>query len=142
MTRARLEYRVGEEQNPGNPFGRSTLVIEPDGSARLDHVTRGGAAKHAWTAKVDPAVVERLWAALDAASFPAMPPHPVPAGSTIRVLIAGKDTVSLEWFATAKLDGYRDAFPLLDTIIRQISGDTVRRVPASEPKLVGEIAAV
>lgn len=32
-----VRYSVGNEHNPGDPWGRSELVIHADGSARLDH---------------------------------------------------------------------------------------------------------
>ena len=37
MTWPTIRYRVGNEHNPADPWGRSELVIHPDGSARLDH---------------------------------------------------------------------------------------------------------
>lgn len=143
MTRGRVTYQVGVETNPGNPFGRSALVIERDGAVRLDHVVRDG-TKTAWTARVEPAVLERLWAAIDASGFPSVPQHQVPGGSTMRKLgIEGApNTAIVEWHAAAKMPGYGDAFKLLDQIVRQLSGDSVRRVPASTDVLVTDIQRV
>ena len=37
MTWPTVRYSVGNEHDPGDPWGRSELVIHADGSARLDH---------------------------------------------------------------------------------------------------------
>ncbi len=38
MTGLTIGYSVGNEHNPSDPWGRSELVIQADGSARLDHI--------------------------------------------------------------------------------------------------------
>jgi hypothetical protein len=147
MTRGRVTYNVGVETNPGNPFGRSVLAIESDGKVRLDHHTRGGGAKQAWTGRVDPGALDRLWAAIEQSGFPDVPKHPVPAGATIRNLGversgAPKQSALVAWHAAAKLPGYAEAFKLLDQIVRQLSGNSVDRVPATTETLVTDIATV
>src|SRR5438093_1431223 len=64
LTREQLTYAVGSENDPGDPFGRSELVIEVDGSARLD-VYQRGAVHLAWRGTVVADALDRLWAALD-----------------------------------------------------------------------------
>jgi hypothetical protein len=141
--RDRIYYSVGSEHNPGDPFGRSWLVIEVDGHARLDQYTRAGHS--AWTGSVAASALDRFWAALEEAAFPAMPRHPVPGGSAIRDLnVGGPDGKSayIAYHAAETLPGYNVAFYVLDSVIRQISQDTVKAVPASDEKIVDAIAHV
>jgi hypothetical protein len=138
-----IYYSVGSERNPGDPFGRSCLVIQVDGTARLDQYTRAGTS--AWTGKVAASALDRLWAALDEAAFPNMPRHPVPAGSAIRDLnVGGPDgkSVYIAYHAAGTLPGYNTAFHILDTVIRQISEDTVKCVPESTETVVSAIERV
>jgi hypothetical protein len=132
MERGRLSYSVGNENNPGNPFGRSDLAIATDGSARLEHTARGG-AKRAWTGRVAASALDRLWAALGRSGFPAVPQHPIPGGATMRVLTiepggGAKQGAYVEWSAAAKLPGYDEAFALLDAVEHLLSGRSVARV--------------
>ena len=118
-------------------------MIEVDGRAQLDQFTRAG--RSAWTGMVAASALDKLWAALDEAAFPAMPRHPVPAGSAIRDLnVGGPDRKSayIAYHAAETLPGYNVAFLLLDTVIRQLSEDTVKVVPASNQKIVDAIARV
>lgn len=141
--RNRLYYSVGSERSPTDPFGRSQLVIEVDGHARLDQYTRAG--RSAWTGTVAASALDKLWAALEEAAFPEMPRHPVPAGSAIRDLnVGGPDgkSVYIAYHAAETLPGYNAAFWLLDTLIRQLSENTVKAVPASNEKIVDAIARV
>jgi len=141
--RDRIYYSVGSEHSPTDPFGRSSLVIEVDGHARLDQYTRAG--QSAWTGMVAASALDKLWAALEEAAFPEMPRHPVPAGSAIRDLnVGGPDgkSVYIAYHAAETLPGYNAAFWLLDTLIRQLSENTVKAVPASNEKIVDAIARV
>ena len=141
--RDRLYYSVGSERSPTDPFGRSSLVIEVDGRARLDQYTRAGHS--AWTGAVAASALDKLWAALEEAAFPEMPRHPVPAGSAIRDLNVGGaqgKSVYIAYHTAEKLPGYNVAFWLLDTIIRQLSEDTVKAVPASNEKIVNAVTRV
>jgi hypothetical protein len=128
LRRAHIAYSVGNESNPGDPFGRSELVIEVDGRAQLDHHTRGGHA--AWTGKVASDELERLWSALDRAGFPVVPKHPIPPGSTLRALAIGvgaeRQAAYVTWDASRELAGYDIAFAILDGVIRQLSEGKVR----------------
>ena len=140
MERDRIYYQVGSEHNPGDPFGRSNLVIEIDGVARLDQYTRAGHS--AWTGKVAVSALDKFWGALDEAGYPDFPYHLAPGGSAIRDLNVGgpgKKSAYIAYHAAESIPGYNVAFHLLDTIIRQISEDTVKAVPAGDRTLVHTI---
>src|SRR5262245_38790503 len=94
MTTRHLHYSVGNEHSPTNPWGRSELVIEADGTARLDHVFSRPPSTGAWTGRVDAEALDRLWAALATAGFPAAPSAPFPPGSTLRQLTVDTDGTS------------------------------------------------
>jgi hypothetical protein len=140
----RIEYATGLENAPGDPFGRTELVIEPDGAARLEH--RHVGRHRAWTGRIDPQVLERLQAALERAGFPNVARHPVPAGATIRTLVAERDGsregVHVAWHAAKDLPGYDEAFAILDSLVRQMSEDTVKAAPDSLPPAVAELRRV
>lgn len=142
LARDRIAYGVGNESNPGDPFGRSQLVLEANGDARLDQHARSG--KTAWIGRVTATALDALWSALETAPFPAMPKHPVPPGAAIRKLTIGTapatKSVYLAWHATAAMPGYRDAFWILDSIIRQLSEDTVKAVGPYGSQIVESIA--
>jgi hypothetical protein len=143
MNRDVIHYTVGSEHSPSDPFGRSSLVIQVDGSARLDQYTR--AACSAWTGKLATSALDELWRGLEHAAFPSVPHHPVPADSAIRSLnVGGRDgkSIHIAYHAAATLPGYRRAFHLLDTVIRQISEDTVKCVPESTDEIVSAIERV
>lgn len=139
VTRDRIHYRVGNENSPGDPWGRSMLYIEADGAARLeqfefDRVTT-------WTGKVATSALDRLWGAIAEAGFPVVPPHMPPAGSSTRVLQIGSEPGSavayVAYHFANQLPGYSTAFLILDTIIRQLSENMVQAVPESAPIVDG-----
>jgi hypothetical protein len=137
----RLEYNAGLENAPGDPFGRTELVIESDGRARLVHKHVG--AVRTWTARVDRDPLQTLWVALERGGFPVIPHHDVPGGSAMRTLIAhvGGDLQggNVAWNAARDLAGFSEAFPILDAIVRQISEDTVKAAPNTLPPVVRDI---
>ena len=117
-----IRYQAGNEHSADSPFGRTDLTVAPDGNARLDYYLTW--MHRAWVATVEPAVVERLHAALASSTFPEPLPHdkPVPAGSDTRVL--GTETadgtragVSVPWHDADGLPGYKEAFEILDTLL-------------------------
>jgi len=141
-----IRYSVGNEHDPGNPWGRSELVIRADGSARLEHHFSRGREPRAWTGHVDAAALAELTAALDRAGFPAVPPAPpLPPGSTLRRLTMEADGAAqqalVSWHRTPSLPGYAEAFGLIDAVIRQLSGDAVP-YPAADRPVVSGAAAV
>jgi hypothetical protein len=139
-----VRYSVGNENNPADPWGRSELVVQPDGSARLDHHFPCGARAGTWTGQVDSAALAALRAALERAGFPAVPPHQPVAGATLRWLAveAGgvREVAAVGWHQAPALPGYAEAFDLLDAMIRQLSGETVR-YPTTQPAIVRDVAA-
>ena len=128
LARAQIAYGVGNEHDPGDPYGRNELVIEVDGRARLDHYTRGGHS--AWAGKVGSHDLDGIWGALEQAGFPLVPKHFVPPGSTIRSLSVGvgaeRQSAYVTWDATPTLPGYNAAFGILDSIVRQLRDEAVK----------------
>jgi hypothetical protein len=145
VTTRLLEYRVGNENNPGDPWGRSELVIHADGAARLDHHFSRGRGTAAWTGYVDAAALDALWNALEQAGFPAEPASTFVAGATLRVLTVKADGRSqgcmLDWHKTASMPGYAEAFDILDGVVRQLSGDAVP-YPTRQSTIVREVREV
>ncbi len=141
---ARLTYSIGNEHNPTDPFGRSHLVVDPDGSVRLDHY--GRLVQHrAWTGRLEPAALGQLWSALERAGFPNVAGHhPVPPDApicTLAVEVGGtRQGAYLPWHAAQDLPGYDEAIMILDSIVRQLSEDTVGRPLSAAPvSVVGDI---
>jgi hypothetical protein len=125
-----LRYSVGNESNPADPWGRSELVIQGDGTARLDHHFSRRRQARAWTGRIEPAALEALRAALDRAGFPAVPrPLPVAPDTSLRRLTVewdgGSQQAIVDWHQAPSLPGYAEAFDLLDGVIRQLSGGAV-----------------
>jgi hypothetical protein len=118
-----IDYTIGNEHNPGDPFGRIALHIELDGSATLEHFSRNG--NGAWEGTVDEATLERFMAALDKAGFPSVPHHIPPAGSALRRLRLDMEgdveSVVMTERLGNELDGYKEAFAILDSIAVQLS---------------------
>ena len=145
MTMGQVRYSVGNENNPGDPFGRSELVIQPDGTARLDHHFSRVRRVGGWTGRVDPTALAALGAGLQTAGFPAAPTSSFMPGSTLRRLTVDVDgaaqSVIVDWHGAAKLAGYAEAFDVLDGVIRQLSGGTVQ-YPTRQGPIVYDIAAV
>jgi hypothetical protein len=143
VVRERIFYSVGSECNPGDPFGHSRLVIEVNGGTRLDQYARTGHS--AWTGNVAASALDRFWRALEEAAFPDFPKHPVPGGSAIRDLNVGSlsgKSVYIAYHAAETMPGYNTAFTILDTVIRQISENTVRVVPDGAEKIVNAVHRV
>ncbi len=143
-----IRYRVGNENNPSDPWGRSELVIYSDGSARLDHhFSPGGRPPRAWAGYVDAAAMDELVAALDRAGFP---PFPLAAAavpdSTSRQLAVETDGIvrrgGLDWEKSELPPDYAAAFDLIDAVIRQLSADAVTYPTQRGPVVHGAFALV
>lgn len=141
---ATLRYSAGNENAPGDPFGATELVIEPSGRARLDH--RHVGLHRAWTGQVDAGALERLHALLDDAGFPDMERFPLPAGATLRTLVAEQEGqrrgVRVEWNRARDLPVWRDAFAILDSLVRQLSDDTFHAAPDTLGPAITDLRAV
>ena len=142
-----IRYSVGNEHNPGDPWGRSELEIRADGSARLHHYFSRGRAPRAWAGHMDAAALGELTAALDRAGFPTVPPAPpLPPDATLRRLTVEEEDGAAQqalvsWHHAPSVPGYAEAFGLLDAVIRQLSGDAVQ-YPATRRPVVRGAAAV
>jgi len=143
MTMGVLEYSVGNENDPGDPWGRSVLVIQTDGTARLDHFFSRVGGAGAWTGRVDTAALEALWSALKQAGFPAAPTTPLTPGAAPRRLAVTANGQSqraiIGYHQASKLPGYAEAFDLLDAIVRQLSDEAVD-YPTNQPQIVHDAA--
>lgn len=129
---AHVWYEAGNEHNPADPFGRVTLEVESGGELRLSRHSRDGA--EAWTARVGPAFLDNLAAALRDAGFPKAPsimPHPDDRLRDLR--ITGSGAVLLPWYDAAELPGYAEAFALLDGLVAQVTGLDLRVAPLQPP---------
>jgi hypothetical protein len=140
-----IRYSVGNEHDPGDPWGRSELVIRADGSARLDQYFSRGREPRAWAGTVDAAALGELLAALGRAGFPAVPPTgPLPPGAALRRLTVevngGARQALVAWHRTPSLPGYAEAFGLIDAVIRQLSGDAVPYPAKHGPVVHGAVA--
>ncbi|GAA3337147.1 hypothetical protein GCM10020358_12350 [Amorphoplanes nipponensis] len=145
MTERRYRYSVGNEHDPGDPWGRSELVIEPDGVTRLDHHFPVSPGPRSWTGRIPPAAVRALWRGLEQAGFPAGPASPPPAGSALRRLTVetprGAVGVVLPWNLAASAEGYAAVADLIDGVISQLTGGAVDH-PSTRPAVVSDIVAV
>jgi len=145
MAAPTIRYRVGNEHSPVDPWGRSELVIYPDGSARLDHHFSRRREPRAWAGYVDAAALRELLAALDQAGFPVVPPgRPLPPDAAPRRLTVEADGVTrqavIEWEQGQPLPGYAEAFDFIDAVIRQLSGDVVDYPTKRGPVVRGAFA--
>lgn len=128
-----LAYKVGNEHSPTDPWGKSELAIHPDGSCWLSHRFSRGRGRRSWLGRVVPQAMEALSAGLERAGFGQTEPPPPAAlvpGATLRRLSIDADgpkvTVAVDWHHTSELPGYAEAFDVIDAIIRQLSGETVK----------------
>jgi hypothetical protein len=129
MTPRTLRYSAGNEHSPADPWGRSELVIQPDGRARLDHHFSRGRGTRVWTARVGAGTLAALWAALARAGFPAAPrPQLVPDATVCQLtVLAGEVSQQVVMDRGHAPPGYGEAFGLLDQVIGQLSGGAAPR---------------
>jgi hypothetical protein len=112
-------FTVGNEHNPSVPFGRVVITIDGD-AVTLEHFSRAGDATY--TADLGPGVADEITAALDRGGFPAVPPHEIPAGASLRRLEVDGRSATVEDFFGRSLEGYKDAFAILDSLTLQLTG--------------------
>lgn len=125
-----LFFSTGNEHNPGDPFGRIMLDIEPDGAAKLEHFSRTG--NGLWTGRMDPAELQRLLAAMERGGFPTRPPHPMPVPGTLMFELeldagSGPQMLMMPFDEGAKVEGYAEALEILQTFARELSGGAYQR---------------
>lgn len=120
----RLWCTIGNEFNPGDPFGRVVLTIDDQHRVTLEHHSRQGSATY--TAELGAGVLDEIRRALAAGGFPHVPEHRVPAGAAIRrlELVIDGEPVSASVYDDfgRQLAGYRDAFAILDSLTLQLTG--------------------
>lgn len=135
----RLVYTFGDAYDPGNRHGSVVLQLFGDGRALLDNAF-GGAFTKSWEGLVERPTLERILAQLDGASFPRVADHPIPIGSTLRVILiqSGAEEMHnapIAWAAGAEMPGYREAFAILDSLAAELSGGAIRNVKLVEKGL-------
>ncbi|MBO4207498.1 hypothetical protein [Micromonospora echinofusca] len=143
MAAGTLGYSIGNEHDPGDPWGRSELAVGADGHARLTQHFSRTRTVGAWTGQVDADALATLWATLDRAGFPAVPaaPPPVP-GATLRRLTVERDGTPHRAVVAGRVPtGYAETFDLLDGIIRQLSDGAVP-YPSTQPAIVRDVVPV
>jgi hypothetical protein len=141
MTPRALRYSAGNEHSPTDPWGRSELVIQPDGRARLDHHFSRGRGTRVWTGRVGAAALNALWAAVDQSGFPAAPrPQLVPDATVHQLTVQAGEGPSQQAIVDRLQPppGYGAVFDLLDQVIGQLSGGTAPRCgkPLSDERLL------
>ena len=141
----RLRYRASDAKDPHAGWGRSELVIESDGSARLEHHFPRGSGVIVRTGRIDLGAFDVIWSGLNRAGFPAPPGSPPAAAGRLRQLTMEEDGRSEEivvgWTQARSLPGYADAFDVLDGVVRQLSGNAVT-YPTAHHGVVHDIVAV
>ena len=119
-----LWFTIGNEFNPGDPFGRVALTIDDQDRVTLEHYSRQGNATY--TAELGDGVLDEIRQALADGGFPQVPQHQVPAGAAIRQLelVTDGEPVSASMYDDfgKTFDGYRDAFAILDSLTLQLTG--------------------
>jgi hypothetical protein len=119
-----LWFTIGNEHNPGDPFGRVVLTIDAGHHATLEHYARQGNATY--TADLGPGVTDEIRAALARSGFPDVPRHQIPAGASLRQLELVTDHdpqyAIVEDRFGMELEGYKDAFAILDSLTLQLTG--------------------
>jgi len=135
----RIVYEAGSEHAPDDPFGHCRLELFRSGAARLSNRSHG--RERSWTGAIDTGLIDEIAAHLEAGGFPAVPqPRSVTPGATTHVIVLdsaeGHASAQLYGYAYQKLDGYRDAIPLLEAVERQLSLDSLKIGPPSDRALV------
>jgi WD40 repeat protein len=120
---ARLTLVAYGSGHPGDPLGRFEMEVYADGSARLAHHRVTGT--RAWTARLEPAVWTRLTEALDRSGFPDITRVPIVPGAVRELIVPTLGEVLIGWHDVAAT-GLGEVFGILDALVRQVGGGTVR----------------
>jgi hypothetical protein len=122
--RTAVWFTIGNEHNPGDPFGRVVITIDDAGHVVLEHYSRQGNATY--TADAEPGVIDEIRAALARGGFPDVPRHQIPAGAAMRQLelvTDGEPQYAMVYDSFGmQLEGYKDAFAILDSLALQLTG--------------------
>ncbi|HEY8641704.1 MAG TPA: hypothetical protein VIO84_02945 [Candidatus Dormibacteraeota bacterium] len=124
-----IRYRAGSEYAPDDPFGRTLLWLHRDGRARLGNWHRGNS--RAWSGHVDTTVLGQVVAHLQAGGFPDAKPLSLVPGATFEIRIltdsprSKPDPLTVGDNTHSRNPDYRAAIVLLDSVVRQLSQDTI-----------------
>jgi len=134
----RIRYDAGSEFAPDHPFGRTELVLERSGEARLEQALRG--SNRSWAGRVDTAAFDAILAHLEAAGFPGYQPGPITPSAhfTLSVDTESGDQHSLTDSLYPKNEGLKNALAWLNAVVRQLSGDAIPVGPVRNQRLVLE----
>ncbi|MDA0142046.1 hypothetical protein [Solirubrobacter deserti] len=134
-------YSIGNEHNPGNPFGRIELIIDEDNHAKLELHFVGASSE--WTGDVAPGLTDEIKAAFARGGFPHRPRHMLPAGATVRevelVVDDKPDYLMIYDRLGMEVDGYKDGFAMLEAIAVQLSEGAYKGGEDSLPPSVSNI---
>lgn len=121
----RIRYDAGNAEAPDDPFGRTLLVIEPTGLARLDNWHRGGT--RAWSGSVGLGVVDEVLRHLAAGGFPDWRPPSIIPGAIYTLTVEGNPPQSVIDNINTSNPDYKKALALLNGVIRRLSGNAIPR---------------
>lgn len=132
----RIRYDAGSEFAPDHPFGRTLLILDRSGNARLGSWRLGTA--RAWIGRVEPSAFEAAIAHLLAGGFPDYSPPPIPPSAhfTLTVDTESSQRHSVMDSIHSKNVGVRNALAWLDAVVRQLSGDAIPVGPVRNQRLV------
>jgi hypothetical protein len=130
-----IRYDAGSEFAPDDPFGRTVLVLERSGAARLGNWRLG--RSRAWAGRLDGRVFEAVLSHLSAGGFPERRPAAILPGAAHFTLTVEADPPQsvLDSLYTDNA-GYRNALVLLNGVVRQLSGDAIPVGPPPAEALV------
>jgi hypothetical protein len=141
----RLRYRVGDENDPDDPWGRTELLIDADGSVRLEHSFPHDRGAIVRTGQLGVGALDVLWSGLDRAGFPTARIATPAVGAKLRRLAIeendGSEEVLVGWEQAASLPGYAEAFEVLDGVVRELGGDAVQ-YPTEQHEVVAVSGSV
>lgn len=119
----RIRYDAGNPNAPDDPFGRTLLVLDRTGLARLDNWHRGGT--RAWSGSVGLGVMDEVLSHLAAGGFPDWRPRVIVPGAIYTLTVEGNLPQSVIDNVNTSNPDYKKALELLNGVIRQLSGGAI-----------------
>lgn len=119
----RIRYDAGNPHAPDDPFGRTLLIIERTGLARLGNWHRGGT--RAWSGSISLDVIDEVLGHLTAGGFPDWRPRSIVPGAVFTLTVETNPPQSVMDSTHSSNPEYRAAVQLLDGVIRQLSSDVI-----------------
>jgi hypothetical protein len=134
-----LEYAVGAEQDPTNPYGRVVLTILGDGEATVTQHVHG--SHNRWDCRTTRQVIDWALELLNAAGFPDVAAHMISPGATrnVRLVLGGRtlQTPEIAYHVPPTMPAYQLLFQLLDEVVAAATADAV---PVATKKRDGLLA--